>query len=96
MFLAALPDTNGVDKLPGVETTEEDQIRRISQLEKENVELGDRILERVAQAGMSRSRCILGVNVLMLRYRNKAYRCKRSTEDFGARSSSTGLGAVGK
>lgn len=40
-----------IKSLPGIEETEEEQLKRIAELEKENNELGNLILEKVKDAG---------------------------------------------
>lgn len=47
-----------IKSLPGIEATEEDQLKRIEELEKENEELGRLILQKVEQTGMKKSYCI--------------------------------------
>lgn len=42
-----------IKSLPGIEATEEDQLRRIEDLENENKELGELILKKVEETGMA-------------------------------------------
>lgn len=44
-----------IKSLPGIEETEEEQLKKIAELEKENNELGNMIIEKVKDAGKNNS-----------------------------------------